>query len=320
MQFSFAPMEGFTGFPYRNVHHRFFPGIDRYYTPFISANESCEFMTREKRDIDPANNKDTAVIPQILTRNAEQFAFAAREMKKRGYTEVNLNLGCPSGTVVAKGKGAGMLRDPAALDSFLAECFERLEGEGISISLKTRLGIHEGTEAHALLCVFNHYELSELIVHPRVQKDIYRNTVQLSVFEEILAESRNPVIYNGDICTRADYEVIHGRFPSVAGVMIGRGLIENPALVREICGGPAIDKDEYSRFAAALYDVYEQEIQGEKNVLFKLKDFWSFMSLHFDHGKEYVKDIRKAGNKAEYQAAVRALFRNCSLMEPEKKL
>ena len=112
MEFYFAPMEGITGYIYRNAHQKFFPGMDKYFTPFLSPNENRALNPKEKKDILREHNIDLYVTPQILTNRADFFLRAARELKEEyGYEEVNLNLGCPSGTVVSKGKGAGFLGD-----------------------------------------------------------------------------------------------------------------------------------------------------------------------------------------------------------------
>ena len=104
MQYEFAPLEGITGYIYRNAHHACFPSMDRYYTPFITPKKGKSFTTREWNDIAAEHNQNIAVVPQILTNQAEGFCKVAGMLKEQGYEEVNLNLGCPSATVTAKKK------------------------------------------------------------------------------------------------------------------------------------------------------------------------------------------------------------------------
>ena len=104
MNYYFAPLEGLTDAAFRKIHHNYFPGADRYYTPFFSPTVHRALTPREARELPPADTLDTVVIPQLLTKVAEDFIWMAGQCEDLGYTEVNLNLGCPSGTVTAKGK------------------------------------------------------------------------------------------------------------------------------------------------------------------------------------------------------------------------
>lgn len=321
MKFYFAPMEGVTGYCFRNAFQHVFSGIDRYYTPFLSANDSFQFTHREERDVAPENNEGLSVVPQIITNDPEMLVWAMLQMAELGYTEVNLNAGCPSGTVVAKGKGAGLLRDPDRLDAFLESTFELLErrgfgsGQGPALSVKTRIGAWSPEEAEELLKIYNRYPLKKLIVHPRVQKEMYRSEVHLEVFRDFVQGSKHPLVYNGDICTAADYQRITSLFPSVDTVMIGRGLLKNPALVREIQGGPPASIEELKTFHEELLQNYQREMQSERNTLFKMKEFWSWLGQSFEGSERFMKDIRKADSILRYRAAVRNLLAGCPRKE-----
>ncbi|ETP73864.1 tRNA-dihydrouridine synthase [Lachnospiraceae bacterium JC7] len=321
-------MEGITGYPFRNAFQQCFPGVDRFYTPFLSANDTFSFTTREIRDTDPENNRVPDLVPQIITNNAEMFVWAIEEMVKLGYREVNLNIGCPSGTVVAKGKGSGMLKSLDRLDEFFEESFELLQKRGIGchdnaslqetvtspsvrISVKTRIGIHNASEAGDIIPVYNRYPLSEVIVHGRVQKEFYKGEIHYDVFRQFIEECRHPLVYNGDICTKADYEKIVELFPEIDTVMIGRGLLMNPSLVREIKGGEKATLQEIKHFHETLVDNYIPEMGSDKNLLFKVKEYWNWLSKSFSGSERYMKDIRKAHSLAEYRAAVRNLMANC---------
>ena len=196
-------MEGITGAVFRRLHHACFSGVDRYYTPFLSPTSDRRFTPREQREFYPEYNEGIPLIPQILTKHAGDFLWAAEELSAMGYKEVNLNAGCPSGTVTAKGKGAGLLADLAALDAFLDEIFTHAN---CKISVKTRLGLNDPEEFEPILEIYNRYPLSELIVHPRVRKDFYRHPVRTEYFDLAYEKSKNPISYNGSIVTKADFE------------------------------------------------------------------------------------------------------------------
>ena len=300
-----APMEGVTGFIYRNTFARFFGGIDKYYTPFISPGEHKNFKSRELKDVLPENNEGLNVAVQMLTNNAELFIVTAHRMKDFGYKEVNLNLGCPSGTVVSKGKGSGFLSFPEKLDAFLDEIYNSLADTGLDISVKTRLGRYEPDEFYELLDIYNKYPISELIIHPRVQKDMYKNRPRMEFFDYAVKHSKNRLVYNGDICTVEDYENIINAYPDVSAVMLGRGLISNPGLAGQISDGKQLDKNTLRAFYDALVDAYRAEIPDEKNVVFKIKENLFYLVNLFDDKDAYWKKIRKSDNLMELNAIAR---------------
>ena len=311
MNYYFAPMEGVTGYVYRNAHHAIFPGIDKYFTPFVSPNQNRCFTPREKRDILPENNRGICVVPQILTNRSDYFLRTMKELAAFGYQEVNLNLGCPSGTVVSKGRGAGFLEDADKLDAFFDEVFQKADLEKMKISVKTRIGIEDAEEFEDLQKVFNRYPFAEVIIHPRVRSDFYKNQPNRQVFGEFLKESVNPVCYNGDIFTVSDAAELKAEFPELESIMCGRGLLSNPALVRELQGGETLKKEELHRFHDTLYESYRTLFApDERSVLFKMKELWGYFIKAFQGAERDVKKIKKAQHFAEYEAAVSHIFEN----------
>lgn len=305
MKFYFAPLEGITGYIYRNAHATFFDNVDKYFTPFIAANQHGKLSSRELNDILPEHNKGLVVVPQILTNNAEDFIRTTQTLKEYGYDEVNLNLGCPSGTVVAKNKGSGFLTQKEALDAFLEEVFSKCQTK---ISIKTRIGKDHPEEFEALLQIFNKYPMEELIIHPRVQKDYYRNTPNLKVFKDSLETSTNSLCYNGDIFTADDYHSFLTEFPTTDRIMLGRGLIANPGLIGNINEDKVLDKAVLKAFHDTLLMGYEDILSGDRNVLFKMKELWFYMSHMFSDVDKYAKKIRKSQRISDYQQAVALLF------------
>lgn len=313
MKFYFAPMEGITGYVYRNLYHSYFHEIDKYFTPFIVGNKKAGMKARELKDVLPENNAGVPIVPQILTNNAEEFINTARRIRQLGYTEINLNLGCPSGTVVSKGRGAGFLADPKGLDAFLDEIFNALFD--LKISIKTRIGKESVSEFDELLKIYSAYPLQELIVHPRIQKELYSGKPHLEEFEKAWKQCPYPVCYNGDIFTKNDYERITERFVGLKTVMLGRGLLANPFLIQQIQGKDGITRDFVEEFSERLFEEYRKVLSGDKDVLFKCKELWSYQIWMFDDDGRYLKAIRKAQNRSEYKCAVTNLLRNCPVLE-----
>lgn len=306
MNFYFAPMEGLTGQIYRNTHNAFFKNsIDKYFTPFIVPNQSDSFKTKELRDVLPENNQGIVVIPQFLTNNAKDFIHTAKKIKQLGYNEINLNLGCPSGTVVSKNRGSGFLSKPKELDEFLEEIFSQAVTK---ISVKTRIGKDQPEEFYNLIEIYNKYPMEELIIHPRVRQDFYKNKPNLKVFKDALALSKNHVCYNGDICTLQDYREFKNDFPSVDNIMIGRGLLANPGLVSHIKNNTKLEKKLLKDFHDKIYEEYKEVLYGDKNVLFKMKELWFYMIQVFSNNAKYAKKIRKSERLFDYDAAVISLF------------
>ncbi len=313
MQFYFAPMEGITGYIYRNIHKKLFPGMDKYFTPFVVANQTYHFKTKEKKDVAPENNRDIHIVPQIMSNKAEEFIWAAEEMKKLGYQEVNLNLGCPAATVVSKKKGSGFLAYPEELDAFLDTIFQKLEGSGLNISVKTRIGRDHEAEAERLISIYNQYPLSELIVHPRVQKDFYKKEIHLDIFEQIATNSKHSICYNGDLFTVEDYKRFTARFPQIKAVMLGRGLLANPALVRHVQKQEPITCEDLRTYHDTVYRAYCAIPIGEVNTLYRMKELWAYMGQMFPEGERFLKKVRKAKHGAEYEVAVAQLFASCEM-------
>lgn len=313
MKFYFAPMEGITIHKYRNLCNEMFPYIDKFFSPFLVTKTKTILNAKELRDILPENNEGLSLVPQVLTNNAEDFIIMICELEKLGYQEVNLNLGCPSGTVVSKFRGSGFLAKPEELDVFLAKVFDTFAGTDMKLSIKTRIGKDAPEEFYHLMEIYNKYEMSELIIHPRTQKDYYKNKPNLEVFADALKSSKNPVCYNGNIFNVTDYEKFTSEFPEVTTIMLGRGIICNPALAAEILGKGKMNKDLLKEFHNRIYGEYKQMYSGEKNILFRMKELWCYMIFLFQDKDKHQKKIMKSKNLLEYEAAVNGLFRECEV-------
>ena len=311
MKYYLAPLEGITGFIFRNAWAECFGGMDKYFTPFVSPNGTKTLMTKEKKDIDPEHNKGLPVVPQILANQSEYFIDAAIKLRDLGYTEINLNLGCPSGTVTSKRKGSGFLAHPEALDQFLYEIHDNFFAkENIKFSIKTRLGMESEEDFHKVLEIYNKYPLEELIIHPRIRQDFYKSPIRVDFFEEVYKESKAPVCYNGDIFTPKLYNEFTERFPDIDCVMLGRGILLNPGLLQQIKTGKPMTKEQIRRFIYALMEAYKEDLSGDRPVLHKMKEIWFYLGNSFENHEKYSKKIKKANRLSEFEEAFEALLEN----------
>lgn len=312
MRYYFAPLEGITGYRYRNAHHQYFSGVDQYYSPFVVTRDGGIMKQKELRDILPEHNEGVPLIPQILTNISENFLQASSQMKELGYEEVNLNLGCPSGTVTGKGRGSGFLRweRRRQLQKFLEEIFAYSQ---VKVSVKTRIGWEEPEEFKDLLQLYNEYPIQELIVHPRTRQEFYKGTVHRDIFAFAYEHSHNPLCYNGDIRTVEDCCQLRKDFPNLQSIMIGRGLIADPAFISRL-QGKAVTKDQIWEFYQTVFHSYQEALSGDTPLLHKMKELWIFMAESFTDSDQYLKKIKKTKRLAEYQMTVQKLFEEQELV------
>lgn len=309
MKLYLAPMEGITTYIYRNAYNRCFGGIDKYFTPFLASKK---LNRRELNEILPEHNEGIEVVPQILTNRADEFLQIARRIAGYGYQTVNLNLGCPSGTVTARKRGAGFLSVPDELDHFLYEIYEK---SPIRISIKTRIGVESVDEWERLLAIYKKYPVAELIIHPRLQRELYKYTPHIEAFlTAVAALPEIPLCYNGDITSPENYEALLEAIPATDCLMIGRGIIRKPALAAQIKKTDAarlFTKENLRVFHDEIFSGYSAQMAGETPTLFKMKDLWTYLSASFAASDRFLKKIRKASDYAEYKIAVSNLFREC---------
>lgn len=313
MRYYFAPLEGLTDSFFRKLHHKYFPGIDRYYMPFLSPTIHRTLTNREDRELPPADSVSFTAIPQILTKIPEDFLWAAEQCRDRGYTEVNLNIGCPSGTVVAKGKGAGMLADPDALDRFLDSVYAKAP---LAISVKTRLGVTDPEEFPRLMGVFNQYPIAELILHPRVRKDFYNTPIRREGFHYALEHSKNPLCFNGNLCSLEDISAFSKQYPQVSSVMLGRGLIGDPGMLSP--GGTDIATLE--AFYEELLEHYIEAFGTPRNAMFRMKENWRYLLCRFEGSEKLGKKLRKTTDVEEFRTITAQIFHTLPLkskLEPD---
>lgn len=303
MDIRFAPMEGLTDAVFRRVHNRCFGGVDSYYIPFISPTMHHVITPREARLIafDPAYR----AVPQIMTHNADDFLWAAEVLRDMGYDEVNLNVGCPAGTVTAKTKGSGLLRVPDVLEALLDGICAH---SPLPVSVKTRIGFESTDEWPALWELLQQYPFREIIIHPRTRREFYKGDVHMDCFEAAVP-SRLPLCYNGNLFSAADCRQLSDMHPDLP-LMVGRGLMANPAMARQAKGGPALTVDELKRFHDALSAEYAT-IYPRAQVHMKLRALMKYVACCFDDSKKAFKALCKS-NPDTYDEAIARLF-DCPL-------
>ena len=342
MKLYLAPLEGVTSYILRNAIAHHYGGFDRYFTPFIT---SATMNHREREDVDVAHNADIDLVPQIMSNNVEEFLDIAASIAKRGYETVNLNLGCPSKTVVGKKRGSGFLSVPDELDEFLAEIYDRCP---VNISIKTRLGMDDLSKWPEIVDIYKKYPMEELIIHPRIQKEFYKGTPHIDEFIyacKQLQATQIPICYNGDIVDINSYknllEVLRENdLENVTSVMIGRGAMALPMIARDINnainalnsadgGFVAYDQESVSdRFLSSDNEVkmfwtfhneilnnYIEIMSGDTPTLYKMKELWVYWQVLFDSVSDFkkiYKKILKAKKIDEYKAAVDYLRNVCS--------
>lgn len=308
VKYYMAPLESVTTWIYRQAHAKIYGRLDKYFIPFLEPHEKRDFKTRELQEILPEHNENIYAVPQILTNRSEGFIKLAKALKEWGYEEINLNLGCPSKTVVTKGKGSGFLAKPEELERFLTEIFDALSGE-VKISVKTRIGKEDPEEFPALLELFNKYPMEELIIHPRVQKDGYGNVPRLELYELAEKQSLNPLCYNGDLYTREQIRNFAERFPGTERLMFGRGFLRDPGLLYNEGKDSKDIFEKFWEFHDLVYEGYQERNMGDRNVLFKMKELWSYQVYQFSEPERLFKTFKKVQDCNEYEQMIRNLRR-----------
>ena len=294
MRYYYAPLEGITDATFRRLHHKYFPGVDKYFMPFISPTIHRCLTNREARELPKADSVGFAAVPQLLGKNVEDMLWAIEVCRDLGYDEVNINLGCPSGTVVSKGKGSGMLADVYALDEFLSAIYARAV---LPVSLKSRIGVNDSDNWEKLLEIYRDYPVKELTVHPRIRKAFYKGDCDTEAFAKAVEGSPFPLCYNGNITSLEEAGKIAERFPTVESIMIGRGLVADPGM---LCGGT--DRETLKAFLNELSDTYCTVFESKRNAIYRMKDNWHYLIALFEGSEKLWKEMRKSTDYDRFMA------------------
>lgn len=303
----FAPLQGYTDWIYRNIFTRFFKGIDAYYTPFIRVEKGNVFRNRDLRDIDPANNEVVGLIPQILPGSTEEFGLLAALLRAKGYSRADINLGCPFPLIAGQKKGAGMLPYPDLVRAIMESVATFPD---IRFSVKMRLGWSDKQEGLNLLPILNECPLTHITLHARTGKQQYKGETDPETFGYFYRECRHPLFYNGDLDSVHQIQMILQRFPELKGVMLGRGLLSNPALAENVKYHCSEATDSVSRkrdFMDALFLAYRDYLKDERVLLQKMKSYWDYFLPDAD--RRLKKKLQKAKKITDYQEFVNLIFK-----------
>ena len=303
----FAPLQGYTDVIYRNAHAACFGGIDAYYTPFVRL-EKGTFRHRDVRGIEPGNNQVPHLIPQLIAPTAEKAEKILSLFIEKGYKEADINMGCLFPILAKRHNGSGILPYPEEVQALLSLITKYPQ---ISFSIKMRLGWENPEECLKLAPIINELPLRQVVMHPRLGKQQYKGEVDLKAFEAFQHVCKHPLIYNGDINHIEDIHRIQEQFPGLAGMMIGRGLLANPALAWEYQQNRTLEFDEMKEKIQSMHTyVYEEYIEqlkgGDLQILNKMKAFWEYLLPNAD--RKLLKAIHKSTNLHKYTQAVHAFF------------
>ena len=308
---SLAPFQGITDVVYRNAFKKHFRGIDKFYTPFFTGIQKDNSKSLRGEEISPEFNDVNTVVPQILSNKADEIIRFANQCKSMGYGEFNLNMGCPFPRVANKTRGCGLMADPERTIPMLTEVCEHVDG--IRFSIKCRLGYYNDEEIYAFIEVFNSLNVSEIIIHPRIGKQMYNGEASLEKFIKLIPLINKPLVYNGDVFDVEKYKTVS---KSVENISLGRGLLTNPFLAEEIKG---IDnqKNKKTRLHNFVVDLYVERLRhagGSPKIIGSMKELWKYMMNIFDDPQNVWRKVKKVNHLDEYETAVETVFNEQNLI------
>lgn len=307
-----SPLQGFTEAPWRNIHQMLFGGIDAYYIPFVRF-EKGEFRNKDIRDITPEYNEVVHLVPQLIASTPAELEKILGLFIEKGYKEADINMGCPFPLLTGRHKGSGILPYPSEVKVLLNELAHYPD---MKFSVKMRLGWEYFDEWKSILPMLNEISLSKVIIHPRIGRQQYKGMVNMKEFVLFYEQCHHPLVYNGDLLTVDDIHRIEENFPNLEGVMLGRGLLANPALAKEYKMGetlPAIELyEKMKEFHELLFSHYESRLQGEAQIMSKIKPYWEYLLPDMD--KKHKKAILKSTRVEKYLDCVRTALENEILM------
>ena len=308
---SLAPFQGITDVVYRNVFKKHFRGIDKFYTPFFTGIQKDNSKSLRGEEISPEFNDVNTVVPQILSNKADEIIRFANQCKSMGYLEFNLNMGCPFPRVANKTRGCGLMASPDSTIAMLTEVCEHIDG--INFSIKCRLGYYNDEEINAFIDAFNSLNISEIIIHPRIGKQMYTGEASLEKFVKLIPLINKPLVYNGDVFDIEKYKTVR---KSVQNVSLGRGLLTNPFLAEQIKN---IDnkQDRKVRLHNFVVDLYVNRLHhagGSPKIIGSMKELWKYMMNIFDDPQNVWRKVKKVNHLDDYETAVETVFNEQNLI------
>ena len=304
-----APFQGITGHVYRENYMKHFEGVDKFFTPFFTGIHKAKSLSSKAAEFKTTKHKQISLVPQILSKDADEMLRFANYCHEKGFSEINWNLGCPYPRVANKKRGSGLIPFPGLVDEILAQLMSEIP---IRLSVKTRLGYFSADEILQLIAVLNQYPIPELIIHARIGKQLYKGGVNVEAFEKAVSASKIPVAYNGDVFTLSDFELFNRRFANINDWMIGRGLLVDPFLPAMIKGmtlpGISERKVIIRKFVDDLYFGYRKKMNDRPQAINVLKELWGFLCFSFDDPHKVFNRLKKTKAFDDYENAVNSVF------------
>lgn len=295
---AFAPLQGYTDAAYRWAHHKFFGGVDEYYTPFVRIEKGA-IRRKDLRDIDPKLNHGVPTVPQVIARDGDEFDRLCDALQEQGTQRIDLNMGCPFPMQVKAGRGSGLLQHPERVGEIQREMLRRPE---VHFSVKMRLGQESEDEGLAVMPIINEMPLVHVTLHPRLGRQQYKGSADREAFSRTMEVCRHPMVYNGDIAGVENIEELQRQFPQIKGVMIGRGLLAHPYML--CCTHGAGEEIElFKLMHSHVYHNAVDNLCGDSQILSHLKTFWEYPDID----RKAKKAIMKATTLRRYDEAVAAV-------------
>jgi tRNA-dihydrouridine synthase len=306
-----SPLQGFTDFRFRNAFHKYFGGIDTFYSPYIRLNGKMVIKSSYQRDLKLENNDTLEVIPQVMTNDPDEFLFVTKYIQELGYKELNWNLGCPYPMVTKQGMGSGLICNPEKIDEILKRVHSETD---VLVSMKMRMGYENAEEIQSVFPILDQYPLKNIAIHARIGKQLYKGGVDLDSFEKCIENTKHKLYYNGDITSVAAFKKLQSRFPQIDHWMIGRGLIADPFLPSMIKNDttayPENSIEIFREFHDTIFNEYEAFLSGPTPIRMKMYGFWEYFSQSFSNPQKVLKKIKKASNIKKYEVAVSEILAN----------
>ena len=315
-----APFQGITTYTYREVYTKYFGGIDKLFTPFYTGIHKSKSLEKRAIELNFKTQNNVEVVPQILSKDAEEMQRFAEVCQSKGYKEINWNLGCPYPRVANKKRGSGMLPYPEMVNEILEKLMPQID---IDLSIKCRLGYFSDEEIISLMDVYNSYNISELTIHARIGKQLYSGDVRLDALKKALSKSKIDMVYNGDVFSNLDFQKFDKDLDGINKWMIGRGLLIDPFLPVIIKSLPVPNLEEQKqivfKFTIDLYLAYRKKMNDRLQAINVMKELWGFMSQSFDEPQKIFNSIKKTKSFDDYEEVVANVFKTYNWLGSDNK-
>jgi tRNA-dihydrouridine synthase len=297
-----APMQDITDLPFMRLISSY-GNADVYFTEYFRVLPDSRLDPKILASI-TNNPTGRPVVAQMIGNDITALVRTARELQQHPVAAVDLNLGCPVPIVYRKCAGGGLLRDPDRIDQILGALREAVE---IPFTVKTRIGFEDADVFEDLLPIFAKHSLDLLSVHARTVKEMYRSAPRYEFIARAAESLPCPVLANGNIYSAAKADEVLAR-THAHGLMIGRGVIRNPWLFRQIREqrrGDAIlhpTGRDVLGYVRALWNAVSTPGMRESSQVNNMKKYMNFIGLGVEPTGIFLNTIRRVNTEADFFA------------------